>query len=390
MRKLALFIVLIVSGLMVSAQNSKVQSALNYIKPQYNQLDKAKEAIDLAVKHPKTETKAKTWRVCGDVYYAIAQSKDENFQGLSDNPLQVAFDAYKKAIELDDKNRETNRVKLQMINLGILFINKGIEGFNTKNYPSAYSAFVNSLAIDAIVDPTKVDTGIIFNAGVAADLGKDYDNAMKYYKQTIEYGYEGTKPVYYLANIYKTQGDTNLYIATVKDGVEKFPNDNGQLILELVNYYLAAEKTDEAMLYIDKAIEGDAKNHSLYFAKGTLYDKLKDEENAMAAYSKAIEIKADYFDAYYNLGAIYYNRGAEAIKAANEIPPSKQKEYEEAVKSAVAELAKAMPYLEKAHEIDPKEKSTVQTLKEIYFKLRNDKPEYMDKYKAMNELLQTM
>ena len=78
------------------------------------------------------------------------------------------------------------------------------------------------------------------------------------------------------------------------------------------------------------------------------------------------------------------------LKAANEIPPNEQAKYDAAVKEAFVELDKAVPYLEKAHEIDPKEKSTMLTLKEIYFKLRGNHDDYMDKYKKINEELKAI
>ncbi|MCK5823601.1 MAG: hypothetical protein KAG95_06330, partial [Bacteroidales bacterium] len=61
MKKIVFVLVFIMSVVYLNAQNSKVVSAYNYLKPQYNELGKAKEAIDIASKHEKTKLKAKTW-----------------------------------------------------------------------------------------------------------------------------------------------------------------------------------------------------------------------------------------------------------------------------------------------------------------------------------------
>merc|ERR1711879_734723 len=172
----------------------------------------------------------------------------------------------------------------------------------------------------------------------------------------------------FIANIEKERGDTAAYVKALETGIEAYPSDNNVLMVELINYYLNKDESGKALEYLTKAIEKDPTNHTFYFAQGALYDKLNDFENAKASYDKAVEIKPDYFDAYYNLGALFFNKGADMLKAANEIPPNEQKKYDAAVKESFKELEKALPYLEKAHEINANEKSTLLTLKEIYFK----------------------
>ncbi len=389
MKKIALIIAFAMSFGLLSAQNSKVQSALNYIKPQYNQLDKAKEAIDLACGHEKTQNNAKTWYVRGQVYQAIAQTQDEKFKTLSENPAQEALDAYLKALNLDVKKQVTKEINNQLKLMGLVFINKGIEYFNASTFEKAMVAFENSLRIDTIVEPGRIDTMVIFNAGIAADRAKIYDKAVYYYLATAKTGYEGAKVYGYIANIEKERGDSVAYVNILKDGITQYPEDVN-IIFELINYYLGSQQSDMALEYISKAIEKDNKNQTLYFAQGSIYDKKKMFDEAKSSYEKAVEINPEYFDAYYNLGALFFNKGADLLKIANDIPPKEQKRYEEAVKVAFKELENALPYLEKAHKIDPNEKSTLLTLKEICFKLRNDSDAYMEKYKEYNEKVKNL
>ncbi len=389
MKKLLFLIAFSVSTILVSAQGSKVQSALNYIKPQYNQLDKAKEAIDAACEHENTKDKPKTWIVRGQVYQAFAQTQDEKFKAMVQKPEVEALNAYKKATALDVKGQFKKDIVNQMVLLNILMGNKGIEYFNANDYSSALASFENCLIIDTLVSPGKIDTMIVFNAAIAADRAKNYERALYFYRATAATGYEGSKVYNYIANVQREMGDTLAYVQTLQDGISKYPEDIA-IIFELINYYLTSEQTDEALAYLDKAIEKDSNNHTLYFAKGTIYDKKKMFNEAKASYEKAIEIKPNYFDAYYNLGALYFNKGADMLKEANNIPPKEQARYDAAVKEAFKELEKALPYLEKAHEIDPNEKSTLLTLKEICFKLRNDSEAYMEKYKMYNEKVKNL
>ncbi len=387
--KKIVFVLAVFMSTVAMGQNSKVSKALNYSKPEYNQLDKAKQAIEEAVKHEKTKNSPKAWRARGVVYQTIAQTKDEKFKNLSNNPLQEALKSYEKAIKLDVKKKEYKKIKPQLTMCGILFINKGVECFNANKFSEAVENFESSLKIDGIVEPGKIDTMIIYNTGIAADRAKKYDKAIKYYKQTCDLGYEGSKVYGFLANVYKSKGDTVEYMNTLKTGIGKYP-ESVTIIFELINYYLNKGESENALEYIEKAIEKDPKNSTLYFAQGTVYDKKGDLENAKKAYEKAIEIKPDYFDAYYNLGALYFNKGVEIINEANTLPADKQKEYDEGIRKAYVELEKSLPYFEKAHEMNKEEPTTIKTLKEIYFKIRNNKPEYMEKYKHYNEMVKNL
>jgi tetratricopeptide (TPR) repeat protein len=385
MKKFAFLSVLVLSMMFVGAQNSKINSAITYKKPEYNQLDKAKEAIDQAIVHEKTMNSPKAWKVRGEVYQAIAQTQDEKFKALSSFPLDTAMASYKKALELDVKGTFKKDIDIHLKLLGILMINKGIEYFNVENFAGALKSFESSLEIDGIAEPGKVDSMIIFNAAIAADKGKNYDKAIEYYQKTADIRYEGSRVFGFMATVESERGDTAKYVEYLRAGIEAYPADNTALMVTLINHYLNNNESEYALEYLTKAIEKDPTNQTFYFAQGALYDKLKDFDNAKASYEKAIEVKSDYADAFYNLGALYFNKGADMLKEANNIPPKEQARYDAAIKEAFKELEKALPYLEKAHEYNPEEKSTVLTLKEIYFKLRNDNPDYMTKYNEYNE-----
>ena len=60
------------------------------------------------------------------------------------------------------------------------------------------------------------------------------------------------------------------------------------------------------------------------------------------------------------------------------------------LKAAFEQLNLSIPYFEKAHAINPLDKNTIITLKEVYFKLRNDHPEYNEKFKEMDEKLKSL
>jgi hypothetical protein len=87
-----------------------------------------------------------------------------------------------------------------------------------------------------------------------------------------------------------------------------------------------------------------------------------------------------YFNSYYNLGVMFYNEAVRLYEEANSI--NDQKEYEAARAKGDEALASSVPYMEKAHEIDKTEPTTMETLKTLYYRLK-----MTEKYEAiMKEL----
>jgi len=377
MKRTTILFVLLFAVSCAFAQKGKVTSALSY--KESGKLDKAVEAIEETIdaSNPKTEgsvTWPRTWEVRGEIYQAVFQSKDENYKKLSADPLTVAYDSYMKALQLDDKDRFSKSVKIKLTLLIGDLTNQAVAGFNEEAYEKAMKSFEQIMAIEQLPvykadDPNAVDTVIIFNAGLAAYNAQKYDKAIEYYKEAAKYKYNGAKTYSLIANSYFQKKDTVGALQVLQDGLKEY-SDNGILLVEVINVYLNANKIDAAMKYLDIAIAQDPKNASYFFAQGTLYDKLQKPEEAAASYLKAIEYKEDYFDAYYNLGALYYNKGVKQVDVANLVPSNQPDKYEVEKDKADVEFKKAIPYMEKAHEINPTDKFTLESLKTLYYRLK--------------------
>ena len=94
-------------------------------------------------------------------------------------------------------------------------------------------------------------------------------------------------------------------------------------------------------------------------------------------YAKSLEIKPDYFDANYNLGALYFNKAVQMVNDANDMwkprmskeESNKQSEMEAGGK---AMFSTALPYLEKALDVDPEDRETLRSLRDIYARIGMD------------------
>lgn len=388
MRKLSFILVMLLCVASVSAQKSKVTGAQNYLTS--GKLDKAKEAIDEGIQHEKCVAYAKAYLVKGKVYQGIFESPLPAYKELAKKPLDVAYDAYIKALELDAKGKMLKPVKAQMTNMIPNYTNAAVELYNGGDYPGALAAFERVLEIEAMdmfKENPVIDTAVIFNAGMTAQKADKFDKAIKYYKQSIEYNYGGAKSYANLSNVLKSAGNEEEAVKYLHKGFELFPNDSWMLV-ELINYYMLGGEPQKADDYLNKAIELDPTNGSFYRAKGTLYEKTSEFDKADAMYQKALELDPNDFTSQYNLGLLKLNAAIARHKVANEIMDAKK--YNAEIKLVYAEYETVIPYFEKVLEMKPDEKNSMITLKELYFKLRNENEAYLAKYNEVKAKLEGM
>ena len=371
--------VLLLCVSMVNAQKSKVTGASNYLTS--GKLDKAKEAIDAGIGHEKCVAWPKAYLIKGKVYQAIFESPLPAYKKLSDAPLKTAYEAYMKCMELDVKNKYAKAVKAQMTNLIPDYTNKAVEYYNGENYSGALSAFEKVLEIENMemfkADNIAVDTAVIFNAGLAAQKANNLEAAIKYFKESIKYNYGGARVYATLSKVLADSDKKEESLTYLHKGFELFPNDSYMLV-ELINHYLLGGEPSEAAEYLDKAIALDPENGSYYRAKANLYEKTNEIEKAKEMYNIALTKDPKDYISHYNLGVLQLNVCEEARKVANDIMD--QKKYDAALKNLFKLYEEALPYFENVLEIKPDEQNSIVTLKELYFKLRNEKPEYMKKY----------
>ncbi len=385
MRKLTFIMILLFCASFSYAQKGKVAQASSYLSS--GKLDEAKKLIDEAITHENCVNDPKSYFVKGQIYQGIFESPLPDYRKLDPNALDVAYDAYQKAMQLDDKGKFTKKIQTQYDNLIIDYTNKAVEYYNSENFKDALAAFKRVLEIEnsSLVKSKTIDNVVIFNEGIAAQRAEEYAEAEKFYKEVLKYNYEPARTYAMLANVLKQQNKEEEAVQYLHKGYELFPNDSYMLV-ELINYYLLGGEPEKAEVYLDAAIKQDPNNASFYRAKGTLYEKMNQPEKALAMYEKALSINPKDFAAQYNMGAIKLNEVIKYQEEVNNIVDADA--YNEGMKKVYAGYESVIPYFEKARELDPKERNTMETLKALYFKLRNTNPEYMKKYEEMKAELE--
>jgi tetratricopeptide (TPR) repeat protein len=368
MKKFFLLIAAVSISIVAMPQKGKVQSAMGYIDQ--GNLDKAKEAIDQALQNEATANWANTYFAKGKLAQACYKSDNPKFKAFYSDPLAEAYAAYEKALELDPKGNIKKKIITNQIysELAMDFFNQGSTKFEEKDYATALKSFETQIKIaegDKYI--AAVDTGMYYNAGLAAINSGSYTQAITYFQKCADLKYQGINPYYQIYESYLGLKDTVKAESVLKDLDKIFPNDKS-ITLQLIDLYIKSNKPEEALKYIKVAKEADPNNSTLYFAAGIMYLNASKYDLAIEELSKSIEINPDVYDAQYGLGAAYINKASDLFVKANDIMDVKK--YSAAVDEANAVYAKALPFMEKAHQINPDDVYAMRSLQELYYRLK--------------------
>ncbi|QVY67076.1 tetratricopeptide repeat protein [Polaribacter sp. Q13] len=323
--------------------------------------------------------------------------------GKSD--VKKAAEAYNKLISYEKeigKPKYTKEAQPKLSELVQFTSKKAIDFYNNKDYAKA----TNNFYLTYVLSPT--DTSFLYNAALSSSLAKDYDGALKYYKELQDVNYTGIATQYIAVNketgkeenlgtkanrdamvkfgkyikpsnktteskqaeiiknigyIYVNQGKPELAVAALEEARKANPKDLN-LLLNQAQMYIQLEKMDKFGELMKEAVKMDPTNPTLFFNLGVVSAQEKHIEEAIGFYKKAIELNPEYGDAYLNLGVTVLNKRIDVINEMNE-NLSNEKKYTELEGELKVICKEALPYIIKADNLSRTE-GTVSTLLNIY------------------------
>ena len=401
------------------------------------------EASDADIQNSKKNTKAATWMNRGNVYYQAAiaptagiykglgeteanlligkpaETKVEEVNGqrytvwvydaydlylpegsgqvvfwkqkinIVNNGLETAYEAYKKAAELD--SRQVAKVKPLILKVADAYKQEADVTFSAGDYKAASSAFAKAYEISTDPLVNEPDSMSAYNAGYVAILGEDFDQAIKYLTVAKNLGYDQDGELYFLFyHAYNGKKDVANAEAILKEGIQKYPGNSKLIESMILHYTTTGQDASQMIPMVQEALAKDPDNFVFHFGLGMIYDKLGDFNNAAAEFKKSMDLNPEDFSSAFNLAITYVRHGEEMAKELNDIPLNEQARYDAKLGEINDLYKKALPYFQKAHELNPEDSSSVELMKNIYFRFRDDSPEMMQNYEKYNELLKTL
>jgi tetratricopeptide (TPR) repeat protein len=267
----------------------------------------------------------------------------------------------------------------------------------------------------------------LYYAASYATKALNYEKALQYYNELKALNYTGEGTLYIAKNkatdkeeSYQTKEDRDNLIKLGTHSSpreEKSPSVKSEITRNIALILLELGRTDEAKTAFTDARKENPNDIGLITSEADIYLKLKDYTNyeklineallknpndeillfnlgvtnanankleeAEKYYKRVIELKPDYIDAYLNLADLYLKPDTKYVEEMLKIKGTSESEMKKynAIKADREKIFnKAMPILEKAHQLDPKNDIVKSNLKSIYNYL-----ELMDKVKALKE-----
>ena len=312
------------------------------------------------------------------------------------NSILKMYEYYTKCDELAEIPNEKGKVKnkYRKANASSMLaerpnlINGGIQYFNLDKNKEAlkfFATYVESASYPMLADKelAKNDTllpQIAYYATLAADRVGDKDAIIKYAPAALSDKDGGKFAMQLMADAYKAKGDTAAWIKALEEGILKFPG-NDYFFANLVDYYNSSNQASKAMEFADRMLSNDPNNKLYLYVKAYLYHNMKEYDNAIEYYKKAIAADPEYAEAYSNVGLVYLMKAQDyADKATTDINDPKYAEAQAVVKKFYEE---AKPFYEKARALKPDQQDLwLQGLYRVYYNL-NMGPEFEEIDKLM-------
>ena len=401
MKKILFSAALLFTVCSMSAQESVVKEA----KSAKSDPVKAAEILEPALVDPSTASDPETWKLAGDFQKAIYDEENMKLylpDGQADttklySSLAKMFEYYTKCDEVEQakvNSGELKKPKLRkklaktLVTVRPNLTNAGSDAYNAGNYANALKFF--GLYVDAPQNPLFADEDAVKNdtltplianyAALAANTLKDEAAVIKYATIGKNHKDEGYRSLMCLAEVYGKgeKTDSVQWLATIKEGVEKFPAQE-YFIGNLMDYYIQKGKIDEGLTQINEILANNPTPYFMY-VKGVLQYEKKDYEGAIATFNEIIAKNDDFVaESYSKIGDCYFFP-AQVIVEENANLSMDDPKYA-TNEGKIKELyEKAKPFYEKAKELKPDNKQLWgQYLLNIYWKLNKSEYEALEK-----------
>ncbi|WP_395056673.1 tetratricopeptide repeat protein, partial [Flavobacterium sp.] len=401
--------VILASALLISvatfAQKDQIKAAEKAIKGGNSQ-----EAVNILVAAeaasataPDAE-KAQFFFVKGNAYLDLANKKVD-----TDKNLSLAAKAYQDLISVEKasgKIKFSTQAAASITDIKFKLINSAIADSKVDKHSDSAKKLYDAYLLD------KKDTINLYYAASTYVNAKNYDEALKLYEdlKTLNYSGKGTS---YLA-VNKLSGEEDLFTtATERDRMVKLgthekprteviPSKRGEVYKNMALILVEKGKTEEAKKAIAAARVANPEDTSLILTEANLYLETKDFDtykklisevllknpndadlifnlgvisynakniaDAEKYYLQAIKIKPDYVNAYLNLAILKLDADKALFEEMSKLGNSEKdnKRYAVLKKQREVVFTSALPYLEKASELDPKNTEVKNTLLGVY------------------------
>jgi len=229
--------------------------------------------------------------------------------------FEKAVSEFQSVIDLEEKSgksKYTTETRQNMTALSADLVNSAVEDNGNKKFKEAAEKLYTSYKI------SPKDTTYLYYAASSAVNGGHYEQALQYYEELQQIGYDGSGVVYKATNVETGQEeemDKNQRDLMVKSGTYKDPKDEkteskkAEIVKNTALIYTQLGQDDKALDAYKVARASDPNDVNLILNEANLYYKLDDKEKFKELMAEAASVAPDNPDLHYNIGVINMEQG---------------------------------------------------------------------------------
>lgn len=328
----------------------------------------------------KTPNNAEAWYLLGRVRLEM-----KNYKGMND-----AF-----SHSLAAGNQHEKDIKGLRLSVWGLEFNAGVETYlKAKKMQGDTAAVVYQQAIDHFDNVLLVNTdsaATYTNKGLAYLALDNFDEAASNFETSMKKEKDPSLASS-VASMYLDRGRKRQAMAQFSGGASKdslialakkdfdksiatlemarqWDPENTIVVGSLLDAYVAAGRSDEAMKYFRQAVEKSPNNKLYRYNYGVLLLKAGNHKGAIEQFEAAVVIDSKFEDALYNLGVTYLQWGAK-LRAESDPTKTKNKQPD---KSSEEQFRKGKDALERLRDLKPNNPETWEALGQSYANLNMQK-----------------
>ncbi|MFS4493924.1 tetratricopeptide repeat protein [Maribacter sp. 2308TA10-17] len=249
-------------------------------------------------------------------YYSLkGKALTEIAKGGDNTAFSEAVDSFKKVVAIEEKSgkvKYTADSNQRLASITADLVNSAVEDNGNKNFKEAGEKLYLSYKI------SPQDTTYLYYAASSAINGAHYEQALSYYNELQEIGYDGSGIEYKATNnetgevetMDRVQRDLMVKSGTYKDPVdEKTPSKRAEIVKNTALIYGQLGQDDKALEAYAKARASNPEDVNLILQEANLHYKLGDKDKFKTLMAEAATMEPDNADLHYNIGVINMEQG---------------------------------------------------------------------------------
>lgn len=291
------------------AQKDQIKTAEKALKGGDSMAAKtALESAAGAIAGADEKTQAQYHYLRGQAYADLAKKGDAT-------AFQPAVDSFRKVLDTEKasgKKKYSDEVEQRLAAITADLVNSAVEDNGNKKFKEA----AEKLYMGYKISPQ--DTSYLYYAASSAVNGGLFDQALEYYNELQEVGYDGGGVIFKATNnetgqaeeMDKIQRDLMVKSGTYKDPIdEKTPSKKAEIVKNIALIYTQLGDNDKAIASFAKARASNPNDVNLVLSEANVYYAMGDKDKFKSLMAEAAQMAPDNADLHYNIGVISMEQG---------------------------------------------------------------------------------